>query len=108
MAALRLSLIAMSGSYSSLRCTRFSLQWLALLQTIDSGPTGFSSYSMQAQYLQPAGSRVQTQWLWYMGSIATWHVESSQITDRTCVPCIGRRISIHCTTREDPTVYFKY
>ena len=28
------------------------------------------------------------------------HVESSPISDQTCVPCIGRRIPIHCTTRE--------
>ena len=31
-----------------------------------------------------------------------WHVESSQTRDRTRVPCIGRQIPIHCTTREVP------
>ena len=28
------------------------------------------------------------------------HVESSRTRDRTFVPCIGRWILIHCTTRE--------
>ena len=27
-----------------------------------------------------------------LGSVAPWHVGSSQIRDRTCVSCIGRRI----------------
>ena len=27
-------------------------------------------------------------------------MESSQTRDQTCVPCIGRQILIHCTTRE--------
>ena len=30
------------------------------------------------------------------------HVESSWTRDQTHVPCIGRRILIHCTTREVP------
>ena len=32
------------------------------------------------------------QWLWHVGLAALWSVESSQIRDRTCVPCIGRQI----------------
>ena len=35
-----------------------------------------------------------------MELVAPQHVESSWTRDRTCVPCIGRRILIHCTTRE--------
>ena len=38
--------------------------------------------------------------LWHMGLAALQHVGSSQTRDRTCVPCIGRQILIHCTTRE--------
>ena len=43
--------------------------------------------------------------LWNTGSrhtglVAPWHVESSQTWHRTCVPCIGRQIPIHCSTRE--------
>ena len=39
-AACRLSLVAASGGYSSLRCTGFSLQWLLLLWTTGSRHTG--------------------------------------------------------------------
>ena len=35
-AAHRLSLVAASGSYSSLRCAGFSLQWLLLLRSTGS------------------------------------------------------------------------
>ena len=40
-----------------------------------------------------------------MGSVAPWHVGSSQTRDQTHAwqeikPCIGRRILIHCITRE--------
>ena len=52
------------------------------------GCSGFSSCSMWAQKL------------WCMGLFSLWHVGSSQTRDQTRVPCIGRRILIHCTTRE--------
>ena len=35
-----------------------------------------------------------------MGLVAPLHVRSSQSRAQTCVPCIGRRILNHCTTRE--------
>ena len=41
------------------------------------------------------------QWLWHMGLVASWHVESSQTRDWTCVPCIGRWFPTW-TTRERP------
>ena len=37
-----------------------------------------------------------------MGSVAPWHVGSSQTRDWTRVCCIGRQILNHCTTREVP------
>ena len=37
--------------------------------------------------------------------VAPWHVESSSTRNRTCVPCMGRQILIHCTIKE---VLFKY
>ena len=40
-----------------------------------------------------------------MGLVALWHVGSSQTMDRTCVPCIGRWILNHCTTREVPECF---
>ena len=39
---------------------------------------------------------------------APWHVGSSQTRARTCVPCIGRRILNHCTTREAAGICFAF
>ncbi|KAI4586238.1 hypothetical protein MJG53_004025 [Ovis ammon polii x Ovis aries] len=66
--------------YSLLRCGGFSLRWLLLLQS--------------------TGSRGLDQQLWDTGLVALRHVESSCIRDQTCVPCTGRWISIHWTTRK--------
>ena len=44
-----LSLVAVSGGYSWLQCTGFSLRWLLLLRSMGSTHAGFSSCSMQAQ-----------------------------------------------------------
>ena len=44
-----LSLVAVSGGYSSLWCAGFSLQWFHLLQSTGSRRTGFSSCGTQAQ-----------------------------------------------------------
>ena len=40
--------------------------------------------------------------MWCMGIAAPWHVESSQTRDQTQVPCVGRWILNHWTTREVP------
>ena len=89
-----LSLVAASRGYSLLWCAGFSLRWLLWLRSTGSRP--------QAQQLWLAGSRVQTQQLWRMGLVAPRHVGSSWTRAQTCVPCIGRQILNHCTTREVP------
>ena len=81
-AARELSLVAVSGGYSSLWCASFSLWWLLLLRS--------------------TGSRVQAQQLWRTGLAAPQHVGSSRTRDRTRVPCTGKQILNHCTTREVP------
>ena len=48
-AARGLSLVAVSGGYSSLWCPGFSLQWLLLLQSTGSRHTSFSSCGTWAQ-----------------------------------------------------------
>ena len=48
-AACGLSLVAVSGGYSSLQCAGFLLRWLLLLQSTGSRRVGFSSCSMWAQ-----------------------------------------------------------
>ena len=73
---------------------------VSLLCSTASRRTGFSSCGMQAQQLWLVGSRAQAQQLWCTGLVAPQHVESSQTRARTHVPCIGRRILNHCTTRE--------
>ena len=45
----RLSLVAVSGDYSLLRCVGFSLWWLLLLWSMGSRRAGFSSCGMRAQ-----------------------------------------------------------
>ena len=42
------------------------------------------------------------QQLWLTGLVAPQHVGSSRTRAQTRVPCIGRRILNHCTTREVP------
>ena len=87
-AACGLSLIVASRCYSSLQCVGFSLWWFLLLRSTGSRLVGFSSCSVWAQQL------------WHTGLVAPQRVRSSQTRARTRVPCIGRRILNHCTTRE--------
>ena len=54
-----LSLAAVSGGYSLLRCADFSLRWLLLLQSTGYRSAGFSSCSTWAQQLQHAGPRAR-------------------------------------------------
>ena len=90
-AARRLSPAAVSGSYSWLQpvvspCSGFSCCRAQSLGTWASGVAGL-------------GPRAQAQ-LWCLGLVDSWHVESSQMMDRTHIPCIDRQILIHRTTRE--------
>ena len=96
----RLSLVAASGGYSSLRCVGFSLRWLLLWWSTGSRCAGFSSYSTWAQQLRHTCFRAQAQQLWCTGLVTPRHAGSSQTRDRICVPCIGRQILNHCTTWE--------
>ena len=43
--------------------------------------------------------------LWHTGLAAPKHVGSSQTRDQTCVPCVGRGILSHWTTKE---AFFKF
>ena len=101
-----LSLVAVSRSYSLLRCTAFSLRWLLSLQSTGPRHTGFSSCGTRPQQLWLAGSRAQAQPLWHTGLVALQHVGSSPTRTGTRVPCIGRWILNHCATREAPMRLF--
>ena len=91
-AARRLSLVVASGDYSSLWCVGFSLRWLLLLRSTSSRHVGSV---VVARGLQSAGSVV----------VAHGHVGSSPTRERTCVPCIGRRVLNHCATRDVPALF---
>ena len=53
-----------------------------------------------ASLVSEHGLRVfRLQELWCMSLVAPWHVEFSQTRDGTLVPCIGRGILNHWTTR---------
>ena len=91
-------------------CTRaFSScgEW-GLLFVVERGPlTAATSAAMEhglqvcgPQQLWLVGSRAQSQQLWHTGSAAPQHVGPSWTRARTHVPCIGRQILNHCTTRE--------
>ena len=71
----------------------FSLQWLLLLRSRGSRRAGFSTCGSRALQcrLSSCGARAL---------VAPRHVGSSRTRDRTRVPCIGRWILNHCTTRE--------
>ena len=66
-AARGVSLVVVSGGYSSLQCAGFSLRWLLLLWSMGSRRAGFGSCSMQAQQLWLMGSRAQAQQLQCVG-----------------------------------------
>ena len=97
--------VAVRG-FLQLQCVGFLLRWLLLLQNTGSRFTGFSSCGTLAQQLWLMGSRAQAQQLWQTGLVVPWHVGSSRTRAQTRVPCIGRRILNHCTTREVSISYF--
>ena len=88
-----LFLVVLSRDYSLFWCMAFSLWWLLLLRSIGCRHMGFSSCVSQAL-------ECGLNFLWCTDSAALRHEKSSRTRSRTCVTCIGRKISIHCTTKE--------
>ena len=80
------SLAAASGGYSL----------LAVLRVLIAVASLFVEHRLQVCGLQQ---------LWNMGLVALQHVGSPWTRDRTYVPCFGRRILNHWTTREVPYVF---
>ena len=54
------------------------------------------------------GSRVLAQELWPMDLVAPRHVGSSQTRDQIPIPCTGRQIVNHWTTREAQNFFFLF
>ena len=98
-AARGLSLVAASGGYSPLQCAGFSLQWLLLLRSTGFRCAGFSSCGSRALERRLSSCSVQASLLHSMWALPRPGLEP-------CVPCTGRRILNHCTTREALKIYF--
>ena len=84
-----------SGGYSSCsaRTSHFSGSSCCRARVL--GHKGFSSCSTWAQRLRIPAFRAQTQYLWYMGFVALWHVGSFWTGDLTRVLRIGRQTLYH-------------
>ena len=84
---------------SSLLCTGYlQRRWVGA--AVELWCAGFS--------LRSTGSGAWSQWLWHIGLVPPWPVEPPQTRDRACVPCIGRQILNHWTTREVQLPVFYY
>ena len=107
-----LSLVEVSRGYSSLRCVGFSLLWLLLWLSTGSKCVGFSllwlllwlSTGSKCVGFGSCSSRALERRLSSCGAaavlVAPRDVGCSWTVDRTGVPCVGRQILIHHTTRE--------
>ena len=83
-----LSLVAASGGHSSSWCAGLSLS--------------------RPLPLWSTGSRRADSAMWLTGLVAPRYVGSSQTRARTHVPCTGRQILNHRTTREAPELSFNW
>ena len=86
-------------------CTVSALLCAGFLQVRWVGPShcgGFSCWGPSAPGAQASVVAVLGLWLWHMGLVAPRHVKSSWTRDQTHVPCTGRQILNHWTTRKVP------
>ena len=91
-----LSTFGCSGS--SLLCIGFlELQQARLLSSRSASAPLVAEHRLE-------GARARS--LQCTGLAAPWHVEFPQTRDQTRVPCIGRWIFIHCTTKELHLFFF--
>ena len=85
-----LALAAASGGYSCWWCSGFSLRWL---RSWGMGSRAQASL-VAAHVLSSCGAHA---------SAALRHVQSSRTWDPIHIPCIGRQVLIHSTTRGIPS-----
>ena len=89
--SLGLSLVAASGGYSLAAVRRLVIAVASRCGAWALGHLG--------QWLRLPGSRAQAQ-LRRLGFVAPWQVASSQIRDRTYVPCFDRWVLYYWVTRQ--------
>ena len=84
-------------------CTGSSLICVGFLQLRRAGAPLWSHRagvsSRWLLLLQSVGSRLWSSVVWGTGSVVPRHAESSQTKDQTYVPCFGREILNHWTTK---------
>ena len=80
------------GATLQLSCEGFSLQSLLLQCRV------FRQWALECGLQQ----------LWLIGLVVRWHVESSWTRNLTRVPCVGRQIFDHWTTRKVLFLVFLY
>ena len=93
--------VSVAATFSS--CREWGLLFVAVHGLLIAVASLVAEHGLQVHGLQQlwlAGSRAQAQQLWLAGLVAPWHVQSSRTRDQTRVPCLGRQILNHCTTRE--------
>ena len=86
-----------SSAVLGLCCCAWAFSSCSELEPLSSG-----AWASHCHGFSRCRAQTQDRWLWHMGLVAPWHIESSQTRDWTCVPCIGRWILNHWTTREVP------
>ena len=93
-----LSLVAVSGGYSSLWCAGFSLRWLLLLWSAGSRREGFSSCGSWALEHRLSSCGTQAQVLHGM-----WDLPGPGL--KPVSPALAGGFLTHCATREVPKFY---
>ena len=69
-------------------------------------PCSAGSRLLRLQWLRCVGPGTRTQYFWWMGLVALWHVEFSRSGDHTCVFCTVRQVLNLWTTREVQILLF--
>ena len=99
MALVALGLLCCMQAFSS--CGKQELLW----ELREAGATlGGSVWALLVPGHRLCVRRLQQ--LQLVGLDALWHMESSRARDLTHVPCNGRQILNHCTSREVPFIHF--
>ena len=109
-AACRLSLVVVSGAYSSLWCVGFSLRWLLLLWSTGSRRVGFRSCSTRASGVAVRGLSscgVWAQQLWLTGLATPRHVDLPRPGLKPMFPALAGRFLTTAPPGKSPICIFK-
>ena len=80
-------------------CSKWGLLFIAVHELLSAVTSLVCGAQALCTWASVAAAQRLSSW-GELGLVAPRHVESSRTRDRTCVPCISRRILTHSTTRE--------